>query len=407
MELSRINNTALSNERYDRMLTISQVISLFTKTLKKPNNYPRIVRRYLEYCIINDYPVNEISFKFYQEGRPSYILSAIRSFLAFAKKHNISQVIADPKEDQLPPAANELVMGFIHDATHLRGDESRRTYINALNGYFRYLEKNGQPFTYHSASNYANELLKQQRSPFTVNLQVSIINQLAKWVVKSRHKIHHEFTFDQLESLRDIDNIRRVPVASGYHKDALTEQERDLLQHEIKGVYWKAVCCLMSYCGLRSVEITRLRIEDIDFEKSRIQVKGKGKFDYVGITLYNPCIPFLKAWMEQRTRMTDVGESSKSLLFPNPDGRGQNLKTDQIRYQIKKAMKACGIARKKLTTHSLRHTAAQVLIDKDLEAIYVQRQLRHASLDTTNKYILKKRDEKYYQKSHPAFLDKQ
>ncbi|MEK6482512.1 site-specific integrase [Catalinimonas sp. 4WD22] len=406
MELSKKYNSDLSKDKYGSVFTISQVINLFTKTLKKPNNYPRIVRRYLEYCITNEYPINELSFQFYQKGRPAYIHSAIKNFLAFAKEHNLSKVATDPDEDNLPPAANELVMGFIHDATHLRGDESKKTYINALNGYFRYLEKSNQPFNYHSASNYANVLLKKQRSPFTVNLHVSIINQLAKWVVKSRNKIHHEFTFDQLESLRDIDNIRRVPTASGYHKEALTEEERELLQHEIKGVFWKAVCCLMSYCGLRSVEITRLRIEDIDMEKSRIQVKGKGKYDYVGITLYNPCRPYIQDWMEQRTRMTGIGENGKSLLFPNPDGSGQSLKTDQIRYQIKKAMKACGIARKKLTTHSLRHTAAQVLIDKDLEAIYVQRQLRHSSLDTTNKYILKKRDEKYYQKSHPGFLDK-
>ncbi|WPP49765.1 hypothetical protein [Catalinimonas niigatensis] len=51
-------------------------------------------------------------------------------------------------------------------------------------------------------------------------------------------------------------------------------------------------------------------------------------------------------------------------------------------------MRACGIARKKLTTHILRYTVTQVLTNKALEAIYV-RQLRHASLDTTNKYILK------------------
>ena len=148
----------------------------------------------------------------------------------------------------------------------------------------------------------------------------------------------------------------------------------------------------MAYCGLRTVEVTRLRLQDLDLEKNIIMVRGKGKHGYTAVKLFSACLPAVEAWLQQRKRIKTGHEA----LFV--DDKESPLSTDQLRYQVKKALKACGLNRKKLSTHSLRHTAAQLLIDKNVEAIYVQRQLRHSSLDTTQKYILKKLDEKFFEK---------
>jgi integrase/recombinase XerD len=188
-----------------------------------------------------------------------------------------------------------------------------------------------------------------------------------------------------------------VSLEPGYYKDALSEEERAHFLSSISEVKWQAVCALMSYCGLRTVEVTRLRLQDLDLEKNIMMVKGKGKHGHVAVKLFAACVPYLQSWLQERKTVNPGHEK----LFV--DGKGAGLSCDQIRYQVKKALKSCGLDRKKLSAHSLRHTAAQVLIDKNVEAIYVQRQLRHSSLDTTQKYIFKKLDEKFFEKLPDTF----
>ena len=374
------------------LYTVSQAVKYFASTLKKPNNYPRIVKAYLLYCLDKGYGIDDFSVSCYIAGKKSNQASPVRKFLRFAKQQGIRSVLPDPASYLLPPAANELILGFIRDATHLRGDRSKDTYVRALNVFFEYLHRTGQSFTQVSVGEYVNYLLKNQKSPFTVNLYLSVVKQLARWIVKSRERISHQFTTDQLESLRDVAHVRNVSLEPGYYKDALTEHEREHFISSIQEPRWQSACALMAYCGLRTVEVTRLRLQDLDLEKKIIMVRGKGKHGYTAVKLFSACLPAVEAWLQQRKRI----KTGHDALFV--DDKESPLSCDQLRYQVKKALKACGLNRKKLSTHSLRHTAAQLLIDKNVEAIYVQRQLRHSSLDTTQKYILKKLDEKFFEK---------
>ncbi len=368
--------------------TISEAISYFVKTLTKPNNYPRIVRRYLEFCIRENYLIDPISFQHYTAGQRASLVSPVRKFLRFAQAHNIRQIMADPEKKTVPPAANELILGFIRDAAHLRGDHSKDTYIRVMNVFFAFMEKQQASFSPATVNDFVSDLLKRHKSPFTVNLYLSVVKQLAAWIIKARQRIGYDFDAEQLESLRDISYIRWVPTEDGFYKDSLSQEERSILQQSLPDARWKAVAALMSYCGLRSVEVTRLRIKDVRLEEKQLLVKGKGKHTYVPVKIFAPCMIFLQAWMQERMQMVGAGVQPSAALFPE-------LKTSQIQYRIKKAMKESGLAREKLSTHSLRHTAGQILIDKQVEAVYVQRQLRHKKFDTTYNYVRKQMDKDF------------
>ena len=102
--LSPASGQALPTGR--QALTVSQVLQYFAMTLKKPNNYLRIVRRYLEYCIENRSTIDQVSFALYTAGQRPSLISPVRKFVRFADRHQITRVIADPEQDPVPPAAN-------------------------------------------------------------------------------------------------------------------------------------------------------------------------------------------------------------------------------------------------------------------------------------------------------------
>jgi integrase/recombinase XerD len=58
------------------------------------------------------------------------------------------------------------------------------------------------------------------------------------------------------------------------------------------------------------------------------------------------------------------------------------------------------LKRTKLSAHSLRHTAGQILIQQGIPPIHVQRQLRHEQFETTQFYI-KKQTERDYMEQMP------
>lgn len=383
-----LHTTASSSPGHQTIYTIREVINYFVKTLHKPNNYPRIIRRYLEFCIRENYLIDPISFQRYTTGQRPSLVSPVRKFLKFAQEHGIRQVIPDPEKKALPPAANELILGFIRDASHLRGDHSKDTYVRVLNIFFAFLEKQQTNFSSATVSDFINDLLKTHKSPFTVNLYLSVVKQLAAWIIKARSRIGYDFSPEHLESLRDIAYIRWVPVEDGFYKDSLSQQERELLLESIPDARWKAVAALMAYCGLRAVEVTRLRIKDVKLEEKQLMVKGKGKHTYVPVKIFVPSAAHLQAWLEERLQMVGAGLQPTAALFPK-------LKTSQIQYRIKKAFSIAGLAREKLSTHSLRHTAGQILINKNIEPAYVQRQLRHKKFDTTYNYVRKQMDKDF------------
>lgn len=394
MNISRYKSSELQNSLNEQAPAVSEVLAFFAKSLNKPGNYLTMARSYMKYCIARKMAIGDISFNLHTDGFNKYRKSTLRRFLRFCMENRIYRVVSDPSSYELPPAANELILGFIRQADTLRGDHSRKTYIYSLNAFFAYLDGNSQSFNRESVGMFVSDLLREQKSPFTVNLYLSVIKQMADWIVDNRNNFSHKFTQQQIELLLEVKRVKPVKVERGYHKDALSEEEREILQRHIKGAKWKTVCSLMAYGGLRMVEVTRLRLMDVDLESRRLSVKGKGKYSYVDIKLPTNCLPYLQAWMEEREVMPGTGQERTSYLFPGD--LGPMLKTDQIRYQIKKAMKEAGLARDKLSTHSLRHTAAQLLIDKNVEAVYVQRHLRHSSMETTQNYINKKLDEKYF-----------
>ena len=369
-------------------LTVSQALQYFALTLKKPNNYLRIVRRYLEYCIEHRYTIDPVSSTLYTAGHRPNMISPVRKFVRFAAEHKIVRVVADPESSTVPPAANELILGYLSEA-NLR-EESKATYTRSLNAFFAYLagERQGGAlvnFSHTTVRKYLDQLKKDQISPFTIQVRLSAIKGLARWVVDHYDKLPVDLDRDQLDGLRGIDRIRSPRLEQQFHRDGLSEEGRTWLLDCVVDSKWQAIITLMGWCGLRTVEVTRLLVKDVDFAAKRLYVHGKGKDDKVAIQLLEECAYFVALYIKEYDR----GNSGSEVLFPG-------LTTRQIRYHTRKYLVKAGLKTARISAHSLRHTTGQVLLKQGVDPIYVQRHLRHKSFATTQIYVQQQSEKEYF-----------
>jgi len=127
--------------------------------------------------------------------------------------------------------------------------------------------------------------------------------------------------------------------------------------------------------GLRISELLNLKLNEIDFERRVITIKGaKGKKDRI-VMLSEKLISPLKQYL--------LKYQPTEFLFENPSG-GKYSATS-IRSFYKRSLIKSGI-QKKVTIHTLRHSFATHLLEHGTDIRYIQELLGHKKLETTQIY---------------------
>ncbi|GAB3049256.1 hypothetical protein GCM10027185_61270 [Spirosoma pulveris] len=373
--------------------TVSQLIRYFGADLPKASNYPRHARVFVEFCLKEGFGIDGLSFTRFTAELPPNRVSPIRKFLLFYQAIGCPSVVVDPKTTKLPPAANDLVLRFIREAKNLRGDRSKETYTKALNAFFMYVhEQNelGQPASFSGlmVSDFVQQLKDNQYSAFTINLYLSAVKQLATWCIRRRDDLHLDE--DQLNALRDIGDVRGLAIERTFYKDSLEAGERNQILGDVESTRDKAVFVLLGLEGLRTVEVTRLKLSDLDFERHQLQVLGKGKSTKKAIKFFAGCRDVLQSYLEESGRWPLPYDRRGEYLF-------HDLKTYQIRYIVDKQLKKHGLKRTGMSAHSLRHTVGQLLLEEGVSLEHVQQHLRHETIETTQFYTKKKTRKTYFQ----------
>ena len=147
----------------------------------------------------------------------------------------------------------------------------------------------------------------------------------------------------------------------------------------------RAMLSLAYGCGLRSSEVVRLRVGDIDREQKIIRiVQAKGRKDRY-VMLPAEALVLLRQWWKARPRADDAGVASEQRwLFP---GRSDHrpLTTRQFGRLFKEAAKAAAL-RKTVSLHSLRHSFATHLLERGENLRVIQSLLGHSKPETTARY---------------------
>lgn len=147
------------------------------------------------------------------------------------------------------------------------------------------------------------------------------------------------------------------------------------------GIRDRALITVLYRTGLRISEALDLKPADVDHEQGTVRVQhGKGdRFRTVGID--DGALAILDLWMAERRRL---GFNGRQRVFCTL--KGQPLSANQARQMVKRRAAKAEVD-KNVHPHSFRHAHAVELVNEGVSVATIQRQLGHASLQTTDIYL--------------------
>lgn len=263
---------------------------------------------------------------------------------------------------------------------------SKKTYKRQLKQFVCWLDRSAyqlSEITREDLLKYKEELLQSNKSARTVSGYLTPVRSLFEW----------------LESKKIYPNVAKgikgAKRPRGYAKDTLSkDQLKQVLKlidrSYIEGLRDYALFNLMARTGLRTIEVSRAELQDIRFNSGKrvLWVQGKGrdsKDEFVVLTnkAYEPIREYLLA----RSANQDLTENEPLFCSHSDRSQGSALATRSIRYLIKKALRQADLDEKRLTAHSLRHTAITIAIEGGASMYQAQAMARHSSIKTTEIYF--------------------
>lgn len=256
---------------------------------------------------------------------------------------------------------------------------SIKSYKSGIKKFLMYLSENGITTPDRNTVIAYKKFLSEKYTAKTVSCYLSSVKRLFSWL-------------DAEGIYKDIAKGVKAPKLSHEHRrDAFSAEELgkiinglDRSSLESKRDY--AIFTLISACGLRTIEAVRANVGDIRKISGVtclfIQGKAHSEKDAF-VKLEQPVIDAINDYLNERGEVSEKEPLFASLANRN---RGQRLTTRSISRICKTAMKNAGYNSKRLTAHSLRHSAVTIALLQGMSLQDVQAFARHATIATTTIY---------------------
>ena len=255
------------------------------------------------------------------------------------------------------------------------------TYDKAVKSFVGYLKQIGisKPQREDIIS-YREWLLKSGYKVSSVRLYMTICKKFFRWLAS------------RMIYPNVADGVKLPAMPQDEHaRDALTLDESKAVISSFKGksekdLRDKAIMALMLNLGLRSIEIVRLDVGDLEKRKGQwfIRIHGKAR---AGKTDSVPMSATLKNLVDEYLNCR-AGVKRGTPLFVSTANRnrGARLETQSISRLAKRVFAKIGIESERVTCHSCRHTAATLMLSAGVPMRQVQKIMRHRSAVTTEIY---------------------
>lgn len=232
---------------------------------------------------------------------------------------------------------------------------------------------------------YRDHLRAKGNSSSTIDNYMSALRKFSKWLKKSGY-YEKNFISKKMKWDRDKDRM--------FIKSALTLEQVDRLldytnRDTINAKRNNAIIHLMSFTGLRCIEITRLTFGDIIEGESgsiKLQVQRKGKREKGGVVTISQEIlkPLRKYWSMRADPMGDTSPLFVNHAYITKDTALAPVTISRI---VKESLRGIGLDSRRYSAHSLRHTAATLAVLAGAELWEVGQMLGHTNLQQTERYI--------------------
>lgn len=256
---------------------------------------------------------------------------------------------------------------------------SAKTYKKAVVQFLRYLDAQNIRQPKRNDVIAWRESLKEKHAAATVQTYIIAVRKFFKWTSTTGY-------YPNI-----AESVKGAKVSKLHKRDYLTADQAKVFLENIdqskkNGLRDYAIILLMISCGLRDIEVSRAKIGDLTTKAGHtiLFLQGKGrdnKDEYI----------IIPATVEKAIRKylaTRNGITSDQALFTSTSNRNKSkaLSTRTIGGIVKRELICAGFESKRLTAHSMRHTAATLALLGGCNIREVQQFLRHASINTTQIY---------------------
>ncbi len=332
-----------------------------------------------------------------------------------------AQIVDNRNPDSLMPSSKKnretVINAFLKDQDVK--DSSLKTYRESINQYFNWLDLTGktlQNLTSSDIVEYKKYLIKSGHQVLTVRSYMVAVRKFYKWAEGMK------FYANIADGVK-APKANQGGISAHFVKMHLTERQgAELLHHFRNSPRNYAMVNLMLRTGLRTVEISRAKIEDIKFRGGRriLQVWGKGMdapdpsvFVVLTDAAYNPIKDYLNTRQgalegeylfvtEGKGSHTTTDTEGNSIIHSH---NGEQMSTRLIQMIIKKGLREIGLDDHAFSAHSLRHTTATQIIKNGGTIMDVKRTLRHSSVNTSMIYTASIEEEERLEHAPETLLD--
>jgi len=328
-----------------------------------------------------------------------------------------------PAEDLKPALVSDFI-SFID-----RGEKTTRTYLTNLKQFFSWLAFEGITRPARADIILYREHITREHKANTVKQYLQSVRQFFAWTAASglypniaanihapkiKNDIHRKEALTPADVLRIEQSIATTAAArTAEAGNAVKDKAGRIDRATEQGKRLFAMYVLAVNAGLRTVEISRARVKDLEERngKAVLYVWGKGHEEADAKKPLAPAVyDAIKDYLQSRSDRP----TANSPLFISTGNRsgGKAIAATTISKMLKQAMKEAGYNSERITAHSLRHTAGNsVLTITDTNIYMTQMYMRHASPKTTEIYIHKDTEtqdseiaEKLYNYYHAAAM---
>lgn len=254
---------------------------------------------------------------------------------------------------------------------------------------------------------YLGELYAQGLSKTSAARSLAAIRSWFQWLARAGHVERNPAALVSTPKLPR--HLPRVPSI---------EQMNDVVESSGEAGAWperdRVVFELLYGCGIRNAELAGMNLEDIQWAREAILIRGKGRKERY-VPLGDAAAEAIRAYLPSRQARVSAnqlaanqkgsrqGRAGSHALLVNLQGKGSGrLTTRSIGRIVKRIALAKGLPAE-THPHTLRHAFGAHLLAEGADLRAIQELLGHARLTTTERYtqLTVARVAEVYDRTHP------
>ncbi|MYL34273.1 tyrosine-type recombinase/integrase [Pontibacillus yanchengensis] len=257
----------------------------------------------------------------------------------------------------------EMKTAFLNDHHARFRSETHRSYNISLNQFFTFCTKDFDEIKARDIRSWLATLEEKGLKPRTIHTKLSGVKSFYQYCLEE-----NKLKKNPASSVHTPKKDDSLPYYLTKRQVALLQ---DLTRHNIRD---RAIIDTLYATGVRISELLNIKIDEVKWETRQIWIReGKGNKERF-VLFTHECAERLRAYLNQR-------KDDCSFLFSN--GRGGALRPVTIERKFQGYSDSLGF---KVKPHTMRHTFAAHLAEKEMPQSYIQELLGHVNINSTRMY---------------------